>query len=308
MQAVLTVVPIFLLVGLGASLKYLGFVSPQTLKENNFILYWFAMPATLLRGILSADVGALQSSSFPVAVWLPYLVTIVIVWLTGRHGETRQRFATLTLSAVRGNHFYVGIPVIHLAMGQSGVEAGTLILAFSLVLMQLLSIGSGQLALLGKPSWETAGATLARLLKNPLFLSCLCGLSLTFAGLNHLPAWTNSTLGILADISTGMALLTLGAGLHFENVLRMILSVWKIVLFKLVVHPVVTGLVFFAFGLSTQMIQAGVLLSAMPVAVNSAILAQEMGMDNEYCARGIAITTLCSMLSLPIWINILGLV
>ncbi|MDR3265038.1 MAG: AEC family transporter, partial [Synergistaceae bacterium] len=156
--------------------------------------------------------------------------------------------------------------------------------------------------------WSTMRATLIQLFKNPLFLSCLCGLLLVFAGLNRLPAWLNSTLGILADISTGMALLTLGAGLHFENILKMLLSVWKIVLVKLVIHPVVTILVFLAFGLSAQMIQVGALLGAMPVGVNTAIIAQEMGMDDEYCARGVAITTFCSMLSLPIWIHLLGLV
>ncbi|MDR1048781.1 MAG: hypothetical protein LBL51_03410 [Synergistaceae bacterium] len=46
----------------------------------------------------------------------------------------------------------------------------------------------------------------------------------------------------------------------------------------------------------------------MPVAVNTGIIAGEMGMDNEYCAQGIAITTLVSMLSLPLWIVLLGVV
>ncbi|MDR3231686.1 MAG: AEC family transporter [Synergistaceae bacterium] len=308
MQAVLIVLPIFLLVGLGAVLRYKGALSQQTLRENNFILYWFAMPATLLRGILGADMDVLQNPSFVIAVWLPYLISIALVWIAGRRGETRQRFATLTLSAVRGNHFFAGIPIVHLAMGQPGVEAGTLILAFSLVIMQLISIGSGQLALFGKPSWSTMRATVFQLFKNPLFLSCLFGLALVFAGLNRMPPWLDSTLDILADISTGMALLTLGAGLHFENSLKMFLSVWKIALVKLVVHPVVTILVFLAFGLSTQMIQVGVLLAAMPVGVNTAIIAQEMDMDDEYCARGIAITTFCAMLSLPVWIHLLGLV
>lgn len=293
---------------MGWLLKCRGRLSPQTLKENNFILYWFAMPATLLRGILSADMNVLQNPFFIVAVWLPYLITIILVWLTGRYGETRERFATLSLTSIRGNHFFAGIPVIHLAMGNAGVQAATLILAFSLVVMQLLSIGSGQLALFGKPSWDSLKATGMQLLKNPLFMTCLVGLLLVFAGLNHLPEWLDETLGILAAVSTGMALLTLGANIHVENALKMLQSVWKIVFVKLLLHPVVTGLTFMAFGLSMEMIQAGVLLAAMPIAINTAIIAQEMGMDNEYCARGIAITTLCSILSIPLWIHVLGLV
>lgn len=307
MRAVFIVLPIFLLIGMGWLLRYEGRLSPQTLRENNFILYWFAMPATLLRGILGADMNVLHNPFFIIAVWLPYLLTIVIVWLVGRYGETKERFSTLILSAVRGNHFFAGIPIIHLAMGSVGVEAATLILAFSLVVMQLLSIGSGQLALFGKLSRNTLKATGLQLLKNPLFMTCLVGLLLIFSGLNHPPKWLQETLAILADVSTGMALLALGASLQIENVLKMLQAVWKIVFVKLILHPVVTGLVLFAFGLSTEMIQAGVLLAGMPVAINTGIIAQEMGMDTEYCAMGIAITTLCSMLSLPIWIYILGL-
>ncbi|MDR2178917.1 MAG: AEC family transporter [Synergistaceae bacterium] len=307
MKAFLIVVPIFILIGIGWSLKYKKVFSPATLKENNFLLYWFAMPAILLQGILRADMDVLQNPLFLVAIWAPYLLTLIVVWVTGRYHETPERFATLALSAVRGNHFFAGIPIVYLAMGPSGVEIGTLILAFSLVIMQVLSIGSGQLALFGILSWKSLKATGLQLLKNPLFLMCFFGLFLVFAKLNHLPTWANETLKIMADISTGLALLMLGAELRLENIFKMLLSVWKIVFFKLVVHPVVTYFTFTALGLSREMVQVGVLLAAMPVAVNTSIVAQAMGMDSEYCSRGIAITTLCSILSLPLWIGLLGL-
>jgi predicted permease len=79
------------------------------------------------------------------------------------------------------------------------------------------------------------------------------------------------------------------------------------VLFKLAMHPFVSWGIFSAFGLSPEMIQAGVLLAAMPIAVNTAIFAKEAGMDSEYSAQSIAVTTLVSMLSLPLWIKILGI-
>jgi predicted permease len=309
MNAMLVVLPIFLLIGMGWALKEKGLLSDQTLKENNFILYWFAMPATLLEGILGADITAFQDAAFFAAVWSPYLVTTLLVWLTARSGEPTDRFAVLTLSASRGNHFFAGIPVVRLAMGNSGAEAGTFILTFSLVVMQFLSIGSGQLAMSGSLSWKSLRETAAQLLKNPPFLACLAGLLLLLMGINQsrLPGWMNATLALLADISTGLALIALGAGLRLKNVMGMLRSVWKIVFFKLAVHPLVSWGIFLAFGLPREMLQAGVLLAAMPVAVNTGIFAQATGMDGEYSAQGIAVTTLVSMLSLPLWIRILGI-
>jgi len=300
-------VPVFILIGIGWFLQQKNRLSDQTLKENSYLLYWFAMPATLLRGILSADVSVFQNAVFLVAVWSPYLVMLAVVWMTARGKDTRERFAVLMLCSVRGNHFFVGIPIVSLAMGQRGVEVGTLILALAMVVMQLFSIGSSQLALYGTVSRKTIKNTAVQLLKNPLFLACFLGLFLVYAGLNHLPSWLNATLGILADVSTGLALITIGAGMRLQNLFKTVASVWKITLFKLGVCPAVTYVIFAGLGLSQDMVQAGVLLAGMPVAVNTAIVAQEMGMDGAYCATGIAVTTLLSLFTIPLWVYLLGL-
>jgi len=307
LQAVVVIMPVFILIGIGWILQQKKRLSHQTLKENNYLLYWFAVPATLLRGILSADVSVLHNELFLVAVWSPYLVTLVFVWMTVRGKDARERFAVLMLCAIRGNHFFVGIPIISLAMGKRGIEAGTLVLAFSLVAMQLFSISGSQLALCGTVSRQTIKNTAVQLLKNPLFIACLLGLLLVFAGLNRMPSWLNATLGILSDISTGIALISIGAGIRLQNFFKTIASVWKIVLFKLAIFPAVTYVIFTSFGLSQDLVQAGVLLAGMPVAVNAAIVAQEMGMDSAHCATGIAVTTLFSLFTIPLLIHLLGL-
>lgn len=307
MQAVAIVLPIFMIIGIGWVLRHKGLLSPQTLKENNFVLYWFAIPAVLIRGIFSANMDVLANPYFIVAVWLPYPITLTLAWMSGRHEKRPQRFATLILSATRGNHFFAGLPIVWLAMGNVGLEAGTVILAFSMVIMQLLSIAGAQLAMFEKLSWVSIKATAGQLLRNPLFMTCLFALIMVFADLNHLPQWLDKTLEIIGDISTGLALLALGAGLRFDNIFLKVLSVWKIATFKLLVHPAITFAISCSLDLSTDMIRAGTLLAAMPVAINTAIIAQQMDMDNEYCSNGIAITTLFSILSLPLWISALGL-
>lgn len=310
MQAVLIVMPIFILIGLGWFLQQKKRFSPQSIKEINFFLYWFALPSTLFRGILGSDMSVLQDMSVVVATWLPYLVTLVITWMAVARKETPDRSAVLMLCAARGNQFLAGIPIIALAMGIRGVEAATLILAVSMAVMQLLTLGAAQLAMYGTVSWNTLKNTCVMLLKNPLFMACVLGLLCAAAGLSlaSLPLWMRATLGILADVSTGMALVLIGAGINLKNIFKNIISVWKIALFKLVVFPAVTYVIFMAFGLSQDMIQAGVLLAAMPAAVNIAVVAQEMGMDGEYCAMGVTVTTFLSLFTLPFLIHLLGLV
>jgi len=302
--------PIFILIGLGWVLQQKKRFSPQTVKEINFFLFWFALPSMLFRGILGSDLSVLQDMSVVVATWLPYLVTLVIAWVTFARREPPNQAAVLMLCAARGNQFLAGIPIIALAMGTRGVEAATLILAISMVVMQVLTLGAGQLALYGSVSWGTLKNTCVMLLKNPLFMACVLGLVCASAGLNtsSLPVWMSATLSILADVSTGMALVLIGAGMSLNNIFKNIISVWKIALFKLVVFPAVTYVIFTGFGLSQDMIQAGVMLAAMPAAVNIAVVAQEMGMDGEHCGMSVTVTTFLSLFTLPVLIHLLGLV
>ncbi len=53
--------------------------------------------------------------------------------------------------------------------------------------------------------------------------------------------------------------------------------------------------------------QAVVLVSAMPPAVNNFIIADGMGLDAEYAADVIAAGTILSVLTLPLWVRILGI-
>lgn len=308
MQAVLIVLPIFLLIAFGWVLRQRNFFTPQTMKENNSLLYCFAMPALLIRGILGAESRIPDAGAFTLAVCTPYLITVLAVWGTARRGEPAQRFATLSLASIRGNHFFAGLPILGLAMGEAGIAAGSLILAFSLAFMQFLSIGSGQLALFGELSLESLAKTGARLLRNPLFMSCLLALLLVFMDLGRLPPWLDMTLKMLADIGTGLALLMLGGKMELRDARHAFLTTWKLQLFKLVVHPLVTYAVLALFGLSSDLVLAGTLLAAMPEAVNTTLIAQEMGMDSDYCALGTTVSVLLSMVTLPLWLHLLGAV
>lgn len=66
-------------------------------------------------------------------------------------------------------------------------------------------------------------------------------------------------------------------------------------------------LLFSLLPVERTMMQVVVFCSAMPVAVNSLVVAQGMDMDEHYASELIAVSTTLSVFTLPIWIRILGI-
>jgi hypothetical protein len=64
-------------------------------------------------------------------------------------------------------------------------------------------------------------------------------------------------------------------------------------------------LLFFLWPVAHNVRNAVILVSAMPVAVNTFIVAKGMNMDHDYAARLIATSTFVSLITIPLWVAIL---
>jgi hypothetical protein len=64
-------------------------------------------------------------------------------------------------------------------------------------------------------------------------------------------------------------------------------------------------LLFFVWPVAHNIRNAVILVSAMPVAVNTFIVAKGMNMDHDYAARLIATSTFVSLITIPLWVAIL---
>ena len=87
MQAVLIVLPIFLIIALGWVLRQKNFFTPQTMSENNSLLYGFAMPALLIRGLEEMRQNALKSGILQQADENARQILTSIVAATGMEPE-----------------------------------------------------------------------------------------------------------------------------------------------------------------------------------------------------------------------------
>jgi malonate transporter len=273
---------------------------------NTFVLY-FALPCMLFRFGSSTPIGQLLDGSL-IGVYL--LCALIMVGFTiavtrgPRIGWNDASFGALV--AAFPNTGFMGVPLLVALLGAAAAGPAIAAVAVDLIITSSLCIALSRL-----DGADEHGAALAfrRALKGVLVnpMPWAIGLGGLASALSlSLPTPVAATVGLLADAASPVALFTIGAVLaraqmntttptHPRDYL-------PVVLIKLVVHPLLVGLV----GLTA--IQLGlpldrfaltvlVLVAALPSASNVSLLAERFGADNGRIARIIMLSTVLAFFS-----------
>ena len=172
---------------------------------------------------------------------------------------------------MRSNQVFMGIPVVSIAMGTPGLEALSIYLAVSLVGYHIISISSSQLVLSGGISPASIKNTLKKVLTNPMVLACFIGIFFSFNGIHVFPRAVDTTLKVLGDIGTGLALLSIGARLEVRALPSLLKTTWRDSAVKLIVQPAVVFGLFLLLPVSSTMMKAVVLGSTAAISSNTKV-------------------------------------
>jgi hypothetical protein len=291
----LIVLPVFLVIGLGFSLKRTGLVNSEFLFSLNRLIYYIALPALLFYKIAMADF--LVSFNGALLTGLVVSVLIIFVISYGYAGIRRYRPSVqgaFCQGAFRGNLAYIGLAIVYNAFGEKGFAVAGILLGFLVPLFNFLSV----LALILPQRRDTYQLGTFFLVKqiayNPLILASFSGIIWSFLGL-PLPQIVDRALGIVTGMSLPLALIAIGASFSFRK-LRGDLEVAALSAgLKIVILPTLTGGLLFLLGVRGQELAIGVLLAGTPTATAAYIMAQQMKSDAELSGAIIMLSTLCSL-------------
>ena len=236
----------------------------------------------------------------------------LVAWLCK---DPRQRGVHLQ-SAFRSNFALIGIPLATMLFGTEGAAYASLLSAFTIPLFNILAVLA--LSIFGdgkkKMDWKKILLDMA---KNPLILGVLSGF---FALLvRALFAWVGigfrltdvplvyKAIENVAKMATPFALIALGGRFKLEAVKRL----WKPIVVSTVVRTAVVpalglGIAYVLFPhFGGQHFAAYIAAFGSPAAVSSAIMAKEMGADDELAGQLVVWTTIVSALTVFLQVVVL---
>lgn len=136
---------------------------------------------------------------------------------------------------------------------------------------------------------------------SPGLISVLIGLVL-YAFSIKIPDLILEPMTILGDLTTPLSMIFIGASLSNINIKNIFFNwrLYAISFVRLIFLPLVLFFVLKGFIDDPLLIGVSVIITGMPVAANCAILSKEYGGNAELASEGIFITTMLSMLTIPL--------
>lgn len=307
MNGVVSIVPIFSVIFIGWLATRIRFVSPAVEKGLTEFVFSIAVPAL----IFSAFTRPNQHEGLVYGFWVAYFGGAAAVWLLcatiARYGLKQDSRPSIMLgfSTSQSNTVFVGVPLILHTYGEAGATPLFMLLAVHMPIMMgaatlIFEFEKGQSPL---TSLRRLGATLCR---NPIFISLMAG-SLCRGLAVEIPAVPRDIIESVGKVASVCALFALGASIERLGIGRRWHSIGLITLGKLVLHPLAVWLLATrVFLMPPVFVGVATLFAAMPVGINSYLLATRYKASEAEIAAGIAFTTLFSMLTTTCWLLILN--
>lgn len=303
----LKIIPLFLLIMTGSVSGAMGLFPDRENAIailNRYALY-VAFPALIIAGLGNPALRPPDGIGFYLVHLLGFLVICLTAWLTGSLRAFASERGTIVLCTIFGNIAYFGIPFCERLLGDEAAGIASLSAAIHVAMAMLLG---PFLFLTGNKagSEKQPSNPLWTVLKQPLVWSPILGLATRFMRGPLAEYWLDLT-GTIAKSAGPVALFMLG--LYVWHRRRAILSFDRyaalILVLKLLVYPAVLWLFVLvlrdAFPLEPLEAKVAILMAGMPVAVTTFSIAEEFRHGRETTAGAILVSTLISILTLPLF-------
>ena len=300
------VLPIYIVMAVGLFARKIGLINEQTRAGISKIVFYLAAPCLIFHSLAYATTTSpfnLNVILICLAILLlgtlaTYLLGVLLKW-------PKEITGTFCQGAYRSNMVFFGLPVIELAFGTESLPLAAIFISFMMPTYNLLAVIVLTLPhhALGKnfKPWPI----LKSICLNPILIACAAGLIESQWQLLQYE-WLQKTLGIIGRTALPLALLEVGCGIRLE-VLKGLRGIGGLnVALRLIAFPAVFFLVFQTLGYNDMNTKIAIVLMACPTAMISYVMAKEMKGDSQFASRLVILSTLLSILTIPLWLLILG--
>ena len=300
--ALRVVVPMIILMAIGAFVRVKGIITRPAMKEYDRLIFWIFMPTLLFKNIYDMDF----SQGFAVKEMLFVAVCLVVLFVLAYFiprifVKDGNKSVVIAQAVGRGNYILFGVVVAEALFGEG--HAGMVVMLGVLVVPAINTYAAIILEL--NRSGKTSPVKLfLAILKNPMIIGAI--LAFIFKALNIIipaPVW--SAVRSIANSTTTISFISLGVGLDMAKAQSDKMPLILGTVLRLIVVPLVFMPLSILAGFRGESLCAMMVIFAAPAAVASYPMAVAMGADGQLAGQLVCTTTVLSVFTIFAWTFIL---
>lgn len=280
----------FIYMAIGFGLYKKGLVTKEGSKSMAHLLLYCILPCIVIKSFYKErtaenELGLLVSMGLAVLILLISMLASLLLF---------KKRPIDNFAAAFSNAGFMGFPLISATLGSEAVFYA----AGFVALLNALQWTYGQAVLSGDRKKCSFGAVV----KNPLVVSLVVGVALFFTQMK-LPSIVVDTIGSVSNLNAPIAMIILGVYLAQTDIASMFGdgALYFVSIVRLALIPVITIFLLLPFAKSYSVICTTLLLaSCAPIGSNVAVYAQKLDKDYVYAVKTVCLSTLMSIISMPL--------
>lgn len=322
--AINSVFPIILLILFGVFLKSTGMIDNEFAIKGNKLVFNYFLPCSLFINVYGID--SIDNINWNFVLYC--LAVVFLLFVTGIitaifSSKDPKKRGVIVQCVFRSNSAIIGLPLANALGGETAAAVASIVLAATIPLYNILAVIS--LSIFNGNSSDRSKSfkkIIREIVKNPLIRGICVGfvcilirhLQVIFLGSVALSIienirWFYSAINNISSLTTPFALIVIGATLKFtaaKGMLREIVigSLWRVVFAPII--GIGGALVLTRIGLLSCGVNEYPTLIAIlgtPVAVSSAVMASQMGNDEQLATQYVFWTSVSSAFTILIIVS-----
>ncbi|MBS4539428.1 AEC family transporter [Clostridium sp. D2Q-11] len=292
------VISLFIIILVGVYGNKKNIITEEINKALINILIQIALPFMILSSFIYTYDDAIKSNVtktfyYTIIAYVIMIITSYIMLLPIKNDKK----IILHFANIFTNTGYVGFPILNSIYGPEGVIYGSIFNMFFVILLWTYGI----ILFKGSLERKKLKSELKKILLNPSIIAVCIGIIIMMFDL-QLPNALLSSIKNIGSITGPLSMIIIGVILSNTKIKKYI-GDWTLyygVTIKLIIIPTIMYLFSLVIGVSSKPITTIIIMSALPAAAMTAILAESFNKEKEYAAVIVSVTTLLSLITLTI--------
>lgn len=294
------VMVLFLIMGVGFYAKKRGIIKGEVTKRLSDLLFQVTMPLLIISSFQFDFSKDMLKKVILVLLWafLVHFGSVILGKLLYIKYPERRR-QVLEFSTVFSNCGFMGFPVLNSIFGATAVFFG----AVYLIPFNVFLWSYGAMVF----SSEKKEGAVKKVLLNPGIIAVVIGMVMFLFSLK-LPGPIYDAVDMVGSMTTPLSMLIVGAlmaDIKIDEILKGF-YLYYVTAVRLILIPLITLLAMKLFNTPDDVVAIIVICAAMPIAANTAIFAEQYDGDAVLASKCIGISTLFSVITIPLIITILA--